>query len=415
MDINRRDALKVISAMSLTGGISSTMAQQQTTESDGGLMRSAEYATPRTWEELKAEVQARTDRQVYPMTGMLSDDVRVILSRIHSLDRDEWGREWSAMARQWIKRGDELKSKDRKEAGEAYIMAWRYASFGGWPIAISPEKQSAYNLSLDAFGKYGALQDSPIEKVEIPVQGSSVSIYIQLPKSRSPVPVVVSIGGLDSYKEYVAERYGPVYMQHGVGYVAVDAPNTGEARVPADEHGEQIYSAVIDWLLTRKDIDPKRIGVQGTSLGGYWSTKVAFTEARRLKLAVNWAGPLDVSWSSQQLMRALKSREYLFDLPQALMTVWGYSTPEALITGQPKMSIVKQGLMSKPTPPMLVVNGLKDTLVPAPDTLLLLQSGQPKSAWLNPEGIHLGRTADWNDERIMLEVIMPWVLSTFKA
>ncbi|WP_342133525.1 hypothetical protein, partial [Hydrogenophaga sp. OTU3427] len=63
-------------------------------------------APPRTWEELRAEVQRRTDGQVYPMTGMRSEDVRVILSRIDSLDNDEWGRSWSAMAQEWIERGD---------------------------------------------------------------------------------------------------------------------------------------------------------------------------------------------------------------------------------------------------------------------------------------------------------------------
>jgi hypothetical protein len=62
---------------------------------------------------------------------------------------------------------------------------------------------------------------------------------------------------------------------------------------------------------------------------------------------------------------------------------------------------------------MLVVNGLKDTLVPAADTLLLLQHGMPKAAWINPQGFHLARSAEWNDERVMDEIIMPWVTQTF--
>jgi hypothetical protein len=62
---------------------------------------------------------------------------------------------------------------------------------------------------------------------------------------------------------------------------------------------------------------------------------------------------------------------------------------------------------------MLVVNGLHDSLVPAEDSLLL-QSGTPKSAWLNPGGIQLGRSSECNDERIMREMIMPWIVQTME-
>ena len=375
-------------------------------------------APPRTWEELRADVQARTDRQVYPMTGMRSEDVRGILSHIGRLDRDAWGRAWSAMARAWIARGAPLEARDPEGAGEAYRMAWRYASFGGWPIAISPAKKASYQLSLEAFRRFGTLQAQPIETVTLSVPSTGpdadITVYLQFPAGRRPVPVLISIGGLDSYKEYVAERYGPVYLRSGLGYVAADAPHTGEACVDADERGERIYTAIIDDLRTRTEVDPARIGVQGVSLGGYWATKVAFAEPARLTLAVNWAGLLDAAWSPDQLRRALGSREYLFDLPQALCTVWGYETPEALVAGQSRMSIVRQGLVGRPTPRMLVVNGLHDSLVPAEDSLLLLQSGTPKSAWLNPGGIHLGRSSEWNDERIMREVIRPWIVQTME-
>ena len=367
-------------------------------------------APPRTWEELKQEVQTRTDRQVYPMTGMQSEDVRIILDRITSLDYDEWGRSWARMAEEWITRGEALESTDFTAAADAYIMAWRYAGFGAWPVPSSKEKQASYDLGVQAFAKYAALQSQPIETVWIPFEGGSYKAYLQLPTQPGPSPVMISIGGLDSHKEYVAERYGPVYHVNNLAWIAVDAPNTGETRVAADENGERFYSAVIDYLLTRDDIDSQRIGLQGVSLGGYWATKTAFAEPERLKLVVNWAGPLDVAWSPEQLRLALASREYLFDAAVALMTVYDYESPEALVAGQQRLSIVNQGLIGKPTPTMLVVNGMKDTLVPHQDSLLLFRSGTPKAAWLNPEGYHLGRSAQWNDERIIREIIMPWVI-----
>jgi hypothetical protein len=47
--------------------------------------------------------------------------------------------------------------------------------------------------------------------------------------------------------------------------------------------------------------------------------------------------------------------------------------------------------------------------------MLLLQHGTPKSAWVNPEGIHLARSAEWNDERILQQIIMPWIVNAMAA
>jgi hypothetical protein len=111
----------------------------------------------------------------------------------------------------------------------------------------------------------------------------------------------------------------------------------------------------------------------------------------------------------------LQSREYLFGLPKALLAQSGFRTVEDLVEGQQRLSIVGMGLVDKPTPTMLIVNGLKDSLVPAADTLLLLQHGKPKSAWINPEGIHLARSPDWNDEQIMQQILMPWIVQNIGA
>jgi hypothetical protein len=74
------------------------------------------------------------------------------------------------------------------------------------------------------------------------------------------------------------------------------------------------------------------------------------------------------------------------------------------------MSLKAQGLLDKPTPPFLLVNGENDSQVPIDDLLLVLRSGStPKMAWLNPIGMHLARSPDWNDERIMRDVIIRWL------
>ena len=49
----------------------------------------------------------------------------------------------------------------------------------------------------------------------------------------------------------------------------------------------------------------------------------------------------------------------------------------------PRLSLSSQGLLGKPSAPMLIIAGALDTQVPISDTYLLLASGDaPKEAWI---------------------------------
>ena len=78
----------------------------------------------------------------------------------------------------------------------------------------------------------------------------------------------------------------------------------------------------------------------------------------------------------------------------------------------PKLSLVDQQLLGKPTVPMLIIGGVLDTQVPISDLDLILNSGDvPKEAWINPQGGHLGRQVKvWPDPVIFRQVIIPWLV-----
>jgi hypothetical protein len=61
---------------------------------------------------------------------------------------------------------------------------------------------------------------------------------------------------------------------------------------------------------------------------------------------------------------------------------------------------------------MLLINGERDTQVPIADLDLLLHNGTPKEAWVNPQGGHMGRSAEWPDAAIFTQVVVPWVART---
>jgi pimeloyl-ACP methyl ester carboxylesterase len=374
----------------------------------------AQLAPARTWSELKEAVQQRADRNAYPMTGMKADDVREILGTINSLDRDEWAAAWSRMGARYAERAAALATTDRKAAHEAYIMAFRYDAFGSWPTANSPGKKAAYARATEDFRKAAALSDPAIEPVSFPYEGKTVNAYLALPKGVRPAPVVLAIGGLDSYKEYWCER-AEAFLKAGLGVLCLDMPGTGEAPVKIDVGAEKVYSAAIDYLLTRRDVDGKQLAAMGVSWGGYWGAILGFTEKERLRGTVVWGGPVHHYFQRDWQTKALGTREYLFDLFAARAGVYGVSNIEDFFAYGPRMSLEARGFIGKPSTRTLLINGVNDTQVPIDDLYLLQRTGSPKEAWVNPQGGHIGRGPGWPDGRILSEVALPWLARVMKG
>jgi esterase FrsA len=125
------------------------------------------------------------------------------------------------------------------------------------------------------------------------------------------------------------------------------------------------------------------------------------------------SGPVDAYFARAWQEKALHTQEYLFDFIASRLYILGQPSVDAMLDFMPSMSL--KPLLDKPTPPMLVIGGVHDTQNPFSDVLLLLQSGSPKYAWVNPEGGHMGRSQTWSDKKIFDEVVRPWVAARMYA
>jgi esterase FrsA len=376
----------------------------------------AQERRERTLEEIKTEALRRAENGMYPLIGLDPADVREAFASIKTLDNDEWAAAFSAVADRYMAQAKALETSDPAKASAAYVRAWRTYSFGRWPVPASPGKQRAYSKALEAFLAHARLMDPPLEVVHIPFEGSEIIGYLRLPKNaKGPVPLVVAISGLDSRKEDLSENFGAV-LPYGIGFIAVDSPGTGQAPIKASETAERMFSRVIDYALTRPEVDKTKLAVDGQSFGAYWATKLALLEHARVKAVVAQSPPAHASFQKDFLLKeTLGNREYLFGLVPALMSIYeGVKTIDDLATIFPKMSLVYQNLLGKPTTPMLIIAGALDTQVPISDAYLLLSSGDvPKEAWINPQGGHLGRQAKvLPDPVIFRQVIIPWLVRT---
>lgn len=373
-------------------------------------------APERTIDEIKAEAQARAVRGNYPMIGLDPADVADALSGIHSRDPDEWAANWARVAANYA--GQAQTATDPAAKSAAFARAWRLFYFGQWPVPSSPGKLDDQRQALAAYAEHAALMDPPLEIVHIPFEGSEIIGYLRLPKSPRPAPLVIAISGLDSRKETVSETYGAI-LPEGVGYFAVDSPGTGQAPIKVSPTADRLFTAVLDYLQARPDIDRDRIMAHGVSFGGYWATKFAIASHGRLLGVVAQSPPIDQAFSADWVRtNLLGNREYLFDVVPAFLNIMdGVHGMDDLIRDYPKLSLAAQGLIGKPTGPMLIVGGAKDTQVPIGDLDLLLHSGDvPKDAWINPQGGHLGREPKgWTDPVIFRRVIMPWELRLIRS
>lgn len=374
-------------------------------------MVDAGYQT-RTWEELKAETQARAERGAYPAFAIRPDDARAALSAIDDLDPDAWGAAWMAVGDRYFDRAQEEAETNSSAAAQNYLAAWRLYTLGRWPVMNAPKKVACYAKAQAAFGAYGQLVTPRIEPLLIPFEGKAIKAWLQKPDGVERPPVTVNIGGSDLWKDSVAIQ-ARGFLPHGIAALAVDKPGTADAPVGVRPGSERMISAIIDHLRTRSDLDGTRVVVRGQSWGSYWSARAAYAERERLKGAVFQSGPVHRYFQREWQEEAFKTKEFLFDYVPSRLHMLGVRSVEEAFAFMPSLSLVEGGLIDQPTPPMLLIGGAQDTQVPFSDFVLMLQHGSPKHAWVNPEGQTMGRSLTVKDDDIFREVVVPWVRQRF--
>lgn len=363
---------------------------------------------------LKQEVQRRADRAMPPLSGIAGEDARDALSQITSLEREQWALAFSAIAERHWDRARALETKHRAAAAREYWQAWRLHHFARWPTENTPAKQRARQRALEAFRVYARLIDPPIETVRIPFEGKEIVAYLRLPAAARSVALVFGIAGLDSRKEDVA-AHTDGYLGRGLGLFAIDLPGTGESpHAVAEVTSDRIFGAALDYLGAHPAVDAGRIVVQGRSWSGYWAAKLAVTERARLRGAVVHGGPIHHYFQPGWLGSSLATGEYLYDYLQAKCAMLGARNLEEMRVRAPAFSLLDSGLLDRPSAPMLVVNGARDTQIPVADAYVLLEHGDAKEAWINPQGGHMGRSPQWPSSAIAEKVLMPWIIRRMK-
>jgi 2,6-dihydroxypseudooxynicotine hydrolase len=311
----------------------------------------------------------------------------------------------------WAARGDRYESLARtalargrrQSAGELFwqaCLSYHYAQFLWFHDPASREGGQKRKVALYREG--APLFAVPAERFDLDLEGFTIPGYLRLPPEKAGrVPVAIVLGGLESTKEesYLFENR---CLARGLATCTFDGPGQGEmyfqARMRPDFH--RFASAVVDWLQARPEIDGKRIGIIGRSLGGFYAVHTAAHEPR-IKACVAWGVLFDLSYYDSMGEPSRRGFAY----------VAGYDDH---VSAAPylKKTLDLSGLAERVRCPVYALHGSLDRLIPATQVERLRQAlaGNPDVEFDIPsDGDHCchnlyhvvrPRMADWLAERL---------------
>src|SRR5687767_2363974 len=227
--------------------------------------------------------------------GQLGDIALIHPALSKDIGKDEtWHLEWARLAAILEKRAQ---TGSRHAAAENYFLASLYHTISEHFIPpASPERLASYREVLRTFDLGREKSSHPVERVQVPFEGTTLPAYFVPGMGNGPRPAAIFICGLDTTKELWFLRARFQFAVRGVSALFIDTPGIGEAlrlqRLVTRPDYEKPVGAAIDWLERHPKVATDRIGIVGSSLGGYYIARAAAYEPR-LKAAVAWGAIYD--------------------------------------------------------------------------------------------------------------------------
>lgn len=283
-------------------------------------------------------------------------------------DIDAWTKAFdSAAAQQEEHAADDLRRGFLRSAGERYLRASTYYLTGERQTPLGEAKTNSYTHALAAFANAVEYLPEKPERVEVPSpDGILPGWLIPATTATGPSPIVVFYNGFDVTKEILYGMIRDQFATRGIACLVIDTPGTGEPLrlrgVPSRPDYEVPTAAIVDYLQTRADVDPDRIGLLGISLGGYYAPRGAAFE-HRIKACVAWGAMWDygATWQQRWDTKSKTTSVPFWQLPW----VMGTDTMEEALARVKQWTLVDA--MPHLTQPLLIVHGEHDGAIPVED------------------------------------------------
>lgn len=282
--------------------------------------------------------------------GAREEDLQELYSRIRSLQ--EWYSEFTKVAQKYEKAGEEATNKE--DIVSNYLRAAAYYHIGELFIFTDTEEKKRNFDSMSAvFTKASRYFPFHTEKVSIPYNNVNLHGYFHWTEDNNKAPCVILVRGVDACREVELHIISKFLLKEGFVTLSIDLPGQGYARLQGlkmTADFEKPVGSVINYLLTKPNVDGNQIGILGMSFGGFIAPRAASLE-KRIKACVSLGGYFGLD-------------EFEFSLGAKLHCFNNMRISNEDEWEQKRKDYSLKGLINNLSRPLLVVNGSEDKVIP---------------------------------------------------
>ena len=245
---------------------------------------------------------------VAPYGGTDIGECLMTAAAVSGTDLASWHAAWTSTAVTALDLAESEQAAGRLESARlAFFRASSYFRTAGVMLLgapLDPRLVESYARQTSAFRSGAALLAEPAEILEIPYERTTLPGYFfRAGPEVIPRPTVILTGGYDGTAEELYFSNGAAALARGYNVLAFDGPGQGAALVRQGlvlrPDWEAVITPVVDYVLTRPDVDPARVALIGLSLGGYLAPRAASAE-HRLAACIADCGSFDLFAAAMQ-------------------------------------------------------------------------------------------------------------------
>ena len=302
------------------------------------------------------------------------------MGRIKDRDFESWIEEWTKVADRNARDAVVYLDKGLKaSACAAFHRAsnyYRAAEF--YARHTDPRQHALWQRSRECFLDAARLNDPEIQGLSIPYLGTSLPGYLVKVRDGKRAPTLIAHSGYDGTAEELYHFIGAVAPANGWNCLIFEGPGQRGAihldpslKLRAD--WEVPVKAVVDYAVTRPEIDADKLALVGYSLGGYLAPRAVAFE-HRIKACVASSLLTDIGQAFRSAYpRIIRNRERTFNLLFRILMrfqedmKWGYEHGEWVIGAKTPLEFIKfwdafslDGLQDKIECPIVSIMGVDE-------------------------------------------------------